>query len=157
VDYCLAGVLKIILQIQHAPFNAHAIPFRYVFEDVLTAKKDGVVLQAERGGMHRLFYGLRGRPDREIVGELRKGQQVSGHVTPAFEADPPNKWAETPLDAANIFVVSQAKGDSIGILEPDMDLIIPVDLVEMSYRVMDRPEIRERFPHLFPADENNRG
>jgi hypothetical protein len=148
VDYCLAAVLKIVLQIQHAPFAAHAMPFRFVFEDVLTAKKDGVVLNSERAGMYRLFSTA--PPRREVVGVLNKGQQVYGHVTPAYEADPPSTWEETSIETANIFVLSQPKGDTLGDLEPDAELVLRADLVELSYRVMDRPEIRERFPHLFP-------
>lgn len=84
VDYCLGAALKIILQIQHAQFGAHAIPFEFVFEDVLTAKRD-VLLSAEEGGLHRL-WGT--RPQRKIVGELKRGQRIWGRVTPAYEADP---------------------------------------------------------------------
>jgi len=148
VDYCLAAVLKIILQIQHAQFGAHAIPFQFVFEDVLTASTDGVILHSERGGMHRLFFGE--QPSRKVVGELKKGQQISGHVTPAFDFDPPTKWEEAPIETANIFVVSQPKGDTLGELQTYTDLIVRADLVDLSYRVIDDPDIRERFPHLFP-------
>src|SRR5208337_1658175 len=147
VDYCLAVALKIILQIQHAQFGAHAIPFRYVFHDVLTANTNGVLLRSERGGMYRLLS--RGRPSRKVVGELKKGQQISGHVTPAYESDTTGKWEETFLEAANIFVVSQANGETLGELEPDTNVIVRADLVDLSYRVMDDPGVRERFPHLF--------
>src|SRR5580704_9177178 len=149
VEYCLAAVLKIILQIQHAQFSAHAIPFRYVFEDVLTAKRDGVVLNSERGGLYQIIRRTGERPRREVVGSLNKGQQISGHVTPAYEFDPPSHWEKTFMENANIFVVSQPKGDVLGTLKPDTDLIVRADLVDLSYRVVDLPEIRERFPHLF--------
>ena len=147
VDYCLAAILKIILQIQHAPFGAYAVRFQSVFEDVLTAKRDGVILQGERGGFHRLFH--RGRPQRELVGQLKKGQQVWGHVTPAYEFDPPNKWEKTTFENANIFVLSAPKGDSLENLDENIELIVRTDLVDLSYRVMDDGEIRKRFPHLF--------
>jgi hypothetical protein len=153
VDYCLTALLKVILQIQHAPFSAHAIPFEFVFEDVLTATKSGVMLHAERGGMYRLFAGFSDEsPVRKIVGELKKGDQLFGRVTPAFEADPPSRWEETSFEQANIFVLSQPKGDAIGHLELDTNLVIPVDQVELSHRVIDNSEIRERFPHLFSDD-----
>jgi hypothetical protein len=150
IEFCLAAVLKIILQIQHAQFRPHAIPFEYVFEDVLTAKADGVLLQSERGGFYRILSRPGGRPRREPVGELKKGQQISGHVTPAYEFDPPSKWEKTFIDNANIFVVSRPRGESLGKLEADVDLIVRADLVELSYRVMDHPDIREKFPQLFP-------
>jgi hypothetical protein len=154
VDYCLAAALKIILQIQHAQFGAHAIPFPYVFEDVLTANTDGVVLNSERGGIYRALSFL--RSPRKGVGVLNKGQQVSGHVTPAYESDSSDRWEKTSLETANIFVVSEPKGDSLGEIEPDTDIIVRADLVELSYRVRDNPETRERYPHLFPeaADDN---
>ena len=146
VDYCLAAVLKIILQIQHAPFAAWAAPFQVAFEDVLTAKRDGVLLHGERGGFYRLF---RSREPRKIVGELEEGQQIWGHVTPAFEYDYQGKWEETTLENANIFVLSQPKGDSLKNLETDTEIIVRTDLVDLSYRVKDNSDVRERFPHLF--------
>lgn len=155
VNYCLGAALKIILQIQHAHFGAHAIPFDYVFEDVLTANTDGVVLNSERGGMYRVMF--RDRPSRKMIGELKKGQQIVGRATPAYDFDPPGKWEETPIESANIFVVSRPKGDALGELEPDTDIIVRADLVDLSYRVIDDPGIRERFPHLFNelAPENS--
>ncbi len=121
VDYCLAAALKIILQIQHAQFGAHAMPFQYVFDDVLTANTDGVILHAERGGMYRVLFG--GQPSRKVFGELKKGQQISGRVTPAFDFDPPSKWEETPIETANIFVVSNARGDTLLGLQPHTDVV----------------------------------
>lgn len=144
VGYCLGAALKIILQIQHAQFGAHAIPFQYVFEDVLTAKTDGVVLNSERAR----FWGGQ-RPFRKTVGELKRGQQIYGRVTPAYDADPPGKREEIDIEMANILVVSGAKGDALGPLAPLTDIIVRADLVELSYRVIDDPSVRERFPHLF--------
>jgi hypothetical protein len=155
VDFCLAAALKIILQIQHAQFGAHAMPFRYVFEDVLTANTDGVVLNSERGGLYRLFGNE--ALSRKVVGELNKGQYISGHLTPAYEFDTPSKWEETSMETANIYVVSQPKGDTLRELEPDTDLIVRADLVELSYRVNDDSETRERFPHLFPEVRDESG
>ena len=155
VDYCLAATLKIILQVQHAQFGAHAIPFQYVFEDVLTANTDGVVLNSEKGGMYRALSFR--QPSRKAVGELNKGQQISGHMTPAYESDSSYKWQKTFLETANILVVSQPKGDSLGGIEPDTDIIVRADLVELSYRVRDDPETRERYPHLFPEAADDGG
>jgi hypothetical protein len=144
VGYCLGAALKIILQIQHAQFGAHAIPFQYVFEDVLTAKKDGVILNSERAR----FWGVQ-RPSRKTVGELKRGQQIYGRVTPAYDADPPSKWEAIDIEMANILVVSGAKGDALGPLAPLTDIIVRADLVELTYRVHDDPSTRDRFPHLF--------
>jgi hypothetical protein len=147
VDYCLEAVLKIILQIQHALFRPHAIPFRYVFEDVLTANRDGVLVNAEEGGIFGLTPDE--RPRRKIFCELKKGQAISGHLIPAFEFDPPSKWEETHLESANLFVISGPKADIPGQIGPHTLLLVRPDLVEISYRVVDYPEARERYPHLF--------
>lgn len=80
---------------------------------------------------------------------LKKGEQICGHVTPAYDFDPPSKWEEAPLDSANIFVVSLPEGDMLKHIEVDTDIIVRSDLVELSYRVKDTLEVRERYPHLF--------
>jgi hypothetical protein len=154
VDYCLAAALRVILQIQHAQFGAHAIPFEYVFEDVLSAKTDGVPLHSEMGGMYRVLFG---EQSRKTAGTLKKGQQISGHATPAFDFGPPKNWEETSIETANIFVVSQPKGDTLGELERHTEIVVSSDLVELSYRVKNHPGIRERFPHLFPEGEPEAG
>ncbi len=101
--------------------------------------------------MYRVLFD--GPPSRQAIGELKKGQLISVHATPAFDFDPPRKWEETSLETANIFVASQPEGDILGEPEQDTDIIVRSDLVELSYRVMNHPGVRERFPHLFQDDE----
>jgi hypothetical protein len=147
VDYCLDVTLKIILQIQHAPFRPHAVPFEYVFEDILTANTDGVVLTSERA-IQRLLFGA-GAPSRKVVGELKKGEQILGHVTPAYLAGWSSAWEGVDWEVANTLVVSNPKGTTLGDLEPGTELLIRADLVDLSYRAADYPTVRERYPHLF--------
>jgi hypothetical protein len=152
VDYCADSLLRIILQIQHSQFRPHAMPFEYVYEDVLTANRDGVVVQAdETGGMSALF-GQFGHSQRTVFGELKRGQTISGHLTPALESDLPSNWQKTSLDRANLFVISQPKTDLPRKLKPHTQLFVRSDLVTLSHRVRDTPSNRERFPHLFEKD-----
>jgi hypothetical protein len=155
VDYCLEVTLKIILQIQHAPFRPHATPFEYVFEDVLTAKTDGVLLNSERS-IHRFFFGG-GASSRKVVGELKKGEQISGHVTPAYEADSSYKWEKADWEVANVFVVSRPRGATLPELESGTELLVRADLVDLSYRAADYPSAREKYPHLFPLAGSDNG
>jgi len=145
VDYCLGATLKIILQIQHAPFTAHAYPFYLAYEDVLTAKTDGVVVNAE----NMLFFG---HCSRDAVGELKKGQEIAGRLTPAYEFDSTGKWEETSIENANLFVISPTKTKILGKnIEPYKRLLIRADLVDVSHRVRDHAGAREQFPHLFES------
>jgi len=145
VEYCLDATLKIILQIQHAPFKPHAMPFEYVFEDVLTARADGVVVNAE----YVLNFGP-GSPLRWAVGELKKGEHIAGRLTPAYESDPPSEWIKTSIDNANLFVLSPTGREVFGKkIEPYVQLLIRADLVDISHRVIDNEWVRGRFPHLF--------
>ncbi len=142
VDYCLGVTLKIILQIQHAPFTAHAYPFDVAYEDVLTAKTDGVVVNTE----NMLFYGHSSR----AVGELKKGQEIAGRLTPAYEFDSTGKWEETAIENANLFVISPTSAEVLGKkIEPYERLLIRADLVDVSHRVKQNTGTREMFPHLF--------
>ena len=125
------------------------MPFEYVFEDVLTAKTDGVVVNAY--SMIAEALGLSsGRPERTAIGHLQKGEQISGHATFAYEFDPPSKWEDTSIDSANLIVLSPAGGEFLGRkVKPYERLLIRADLVEHSYRAIDDPTVREKFPHLF--------
>jgi hypothetical protein len=145
--YCVDSLLRIILQIQHAPFSPHAIAFEYVYEDVITANQDGVVVEAfdEMYG----FFGRARRSQRKLFGTLSRGQTISGRLTPALDLTPPSMWEETSLDLADLFVISQPKTGLPGNLEPHTQLFVRAELVTLSHRVIDTPMNRRRFPHLF--------
>lgn len=103
VAFCLDTVLDLILKIQRAPGRPSAVDFQWVFNDVLTAKRDGVIVHIQ----HRMM--LFPQVDPPIFfGELKKGQQIRGTLTPAFRTDEAGGWEEAAaMEGAELFVVSK--------------------------------------------------
>jgi hypothetical protein len=151
VDFCLEAFLDIAVKVQNAPSRPVAVSFDYIFDDVLTAKTNEVVVHALD------YFPIATDPKlRRMFGVLSKGQTIRGHVIPALEHDPPSSWVPTDLASANLLVIQRPKADIPGPIDFQTVLLVRADLVELSYVPRDIKRVRERFPHLFrdiQADE----
>lgn len=144
VSFCLETALDVMLKTQRAPYRPSAVEFTMVFDDVLTAKHDGVLVHLQ---FHPVLSGYRGQP--EFFGQLQKGQRIKGRLTPAFRGDDPAKlWEEVPsIEFADIFVVNHATTDMSKPVPNHHSLVVQAADVVLSDEP--NPGMREFFPHLF--------
>lgn len=148
VEFCLSTVLDLILKLQHAPYQPSAVDFEYLFDDVITAKRDDVSVYAVYCNP---LFGVQptDQSERKLFGEMKQGQYIKGRLIPAQEYES-FKWQDSPFAFADIYVMQSPVTNIREPIPDHMALIVKAGDVEWSST--ERKGIRTRFPDLF--DEN---
>jgi hypothetical protein len=147
VEFCLSTFLDLVLKLQHAAYQPSAVEFSVLFDDVVTAKHDGVLVSSQH--RHPLFYGMEGF-DQEHFDDLKKGQWIKGHLIPAFQSGT-FKWEETSFEYADLYVMERAKIETEKAIPEHTVLIVKAEDVEWSFK--EQENIREHLPHFFDSEE----
>ena len=104
ISFCFDTFVDVVRKIQFAAYQPSAIQFSFLFDDVVTAKHDGVLVFSQ--GQHLAFYG-----HPETVGflffkELKLGETIKGRLTPGFQYPDSYKWDKSSFEIANIYVLA---------------------------------------------------
>jgi hypothetical protein len=141
-----------VLKLQHADYQPSAVEFSFLFDDVLTVKRDGVWVQSQYYHPFLQHFGDTSR-DQKLFGELKIGQRVRGRLIPAFQTTEVG-WEECSFDVADVYVMQHPKIDVGTPVPPDRVLILKAEDVDWSFEA--RESVRRHWPHLFdpePAEE----
>ena len=85
-------------KVQYSDYRPSPISFSFLFDDVITAKRDGVEVQSQ---MYSPLLG--GNPKPKVFGIINKGEQIKGTLVPAFQYET-GKWEETTFEMA-VYVI----------------------------------------------------
>jgi hypothetical protein len=102
VAFCLDTFVDIVRKIQYAEYQPSAIEFSFLFDDVLIAKRDGVLVYSQH--QFPVFFG--GSVSIDFFGEMKSGQRLRGKLTPAYWYPDSSEWEKTEFDLANSYVVA---------------------------------------------------
>jgi hypothetical protein len=149
VSFCLETALDLLLKVQYAPFRPAAADFTMMFDDILTAKHDGVLVHVESSNLLSFLA-----PSSQFFGELKKGQQIRESLIPAYRSNPGERWEKvSSIDEANLFIIYSAKTDLPKGVPEHHVIVVQASDVDLSYEPNEA--IKELFPHLFPDDGAN--
>jgi len=147
VEFCLSVFLDLVLKLQHATYQPSAVEFSVLFDDVLTAKHDGVLIHSQE--RHPFLYGM-DAPDQKYFGELRIGQRIKGHLIPGIETGI-YKWEETSFEVADLYIMERPKVETGEAIPEYTALIVKAEDVAWSYE--EREGVRESLPHFFESED----
>ena len=148
VRFCLSVLLDVALKVQNATWHPSPITFEVIFDDVITAKEDGVELWVEkRVGEQSLLFS--GKVEKVTVKTLSKGESLRGRLNLSARSGLQalaGKFLEEPSD-------EQGKTVSFSSEEvpssPFTILYVEIDKVDISKAPRENKFVREYFPHLF--------
>ena len=147
VSFCLTTFVDIVRKIQFATYQPSAINFSFLFDDVLTARHDGVLVHSQ--GRFGGFYGESSQV--QFLSELKCGQTVRGRLTPGIQFPDSYKWQETLFELANVYIVANPIVEG-NILVPDHHaLIVRSEDVDWTYEP--RAGAVKEYSHLFKHTE----
>jgi hypothetical protein len=149
ISFCLATFLDLVLKLQYAEYQPSAVQFSVLFDDVITARRDGVAIQSQ---FYHPLFPVSDWQQKEF-GEMKAGQRILGHLIPAFRSGT-FKWKETNFDIADLYVMEHPK--MVDTQEPIPEntvltvLIVKAEDVTWSYQ--ERAGVRKYLPHFFDAE-----
>lgn len=156
VSFCLKTFVDMVRKIQFAAYQPSAIDISFLFDDVVTAKRDGVLVHSQ--GRFGGFYGESSKI--KFFSELKRGQTIRGRLKPGFQFPDSYKWEETLFETANIYVLGDPRVEDDTIVPIHDALIVRVEDVDWGYEP--RQGAVKEYPHLFkhtkwdPASESEK-
>lgn len=141
VTFCLETVIDVALKTQHAPWHPSPVNFQLVYDDVITAKRDGVEFWRWKPTEGFPFLPT---DEREHVMALSQGQQLRGMLMvsaqPAVAFKHPFQ-PEPTIETAEVLAIwsEDVPGKIAYFQRAD---------VEVSYAPKDNELVRRYFPHV---------
>ena len=152
VRFCLNTFLDVALKVQDAAWHPSPIEFDFIFDDVITAKEDEVVLWIEemKGGgawMSGTVTVTTDKPERVTVKTLSKGESLRVRIM---------DFSPSGIESLTRLFSKESSHEHRGLIRFGSDqipnrfpLFVEADKVDISKAPREIDFIRDNFPHLF--------
>ncbi len=142
IAFCLEAVVDVALKTQYAPWHPNPVEFYWVYDDVITAKRDQVVLWRKEPVEGFPFF-LESEEKVEVM-RLNRGQSLRGMIVVPREK--PGGLAQALGPEATVETV-----ETLGIMSEEIQgfAYVARDDVEISYAPKENEIVRRLFPHIF--------
>jgi len=146
IRFCLDVFLDVALKVQDAAWHPSPVEFEFIFDDVITAKADGVELWVNRNLGAQPFLGQ--EVEKVVVKTFSKGESLRGRIIG-------DDGLANQLNLVSLFISSESGREQpktiyfhSAELSPSAFVYFETDKFDVSKAPRESDFVRDYFPHL---------